>query len=132
MQAVREAAVMCITRAVMFGALAIVCVMVAFAFSPPASFRTGAVLTLVMSVILLLKAHYAMHQQPKHTEVWLYLDERARPCDAEGMRRFSAELRDVYGRFATITFAAACALFLVSLLMLAAGMDLPQNATGLP
>lgn len=128
MLAVREAAVMCVTRAVMFGALGIVCVMVAFAFSPPASFRTGAVLTLVMSVVLLIKAHYALHQQPKHTEVWLYLDERARPRDADAVRRFGSEMRHVYGQFAAITFAAACALFLMSLVMLAAGMEIPTLA----
>lgn len=123
METIRKVAVMCIARAVMFGTLAIVCVMVAFAFSPPAAFRTGAMLTLVMAVVLLLKAHYAFHQQPKHTEMWLYLDERTRPRDAEAARRFAGVLREVYGRFAAITFASACGLFLVSVLMIAAGME---------
>ena len=124
METVRKVAVMCVARAVMFGALAISCVMVAFAFSPPAAFRTGAVLTLVMAVVLLLKAHYALRQQPKHTEVWLYLDERVRPRDPEAARRFARVLREVYGRFAAGSFAAACGLFLVSVAMIAAGMEM--------
>lgn len=124
METIRKAAIMCVARAVMFGALAIVCVMFAFAFSPPAAFRTGAVLALVMAVVLLLKAHYALWQQPKHTEVWLYLDERIRPRDPEATRRFANVLRDVYGRFAAITFAAACGLFLISVVMIAAGMEI--------
>jgi len=124
METIRKVAVMCIARAVMFGTLAIVCVMVAFAFSPPAAFRTGAMLTLVMAVVLLLKAQYALHQKPRHTEIWLYLDERTRPGDEEAGRRFAEVLREVYGRFAAITFATACGLFLVSMLMMAAGMEI--------
>ena len=124
METVRKVAVMCTARAVMFGTLAISCVMFAFAFSPPAAFRTGAVLTLIMAVVLLIKAHYVLYQQPKHTEVWLYLDERARPRDAEAARRFARVLREVYGRFAAGSFAAACGLFLVSVAMIAAGMEI--------
>lgn len=129
MDSVRKVAVMCTARAVMFGTLAISCVMFAFAFSPPVAFRTGAVLTMGMAVILLLKAHYALYQQPKHTEVWLYLDEHSKPRDPEAARRFGTVLRDVYGRFAAGSFAAACGLFLVSLMMLAAGMEIPTFAT---
>ena len=128
METIRKVAIMCIARAVMFGTLAIVCVMVAFAFSPPAAFRTGAVLTLVMAVVLLLKAHYALYQQPRHTEIWLYLDERTRPRDAEAARRFAGVLREVYGRFAAVTFATACGLFLVSVAMIAAGMEIQGMA----
>lgn len=124
MEPIRQVAVMCVARAVSFGTLAIVCVMVSFAFSPPAAFRTGAVLSLVMAIILLLKAHYVAWQQPKHTEVWLYLDERTRPRDAEATRRFTSVLREVYGRFAAGTLMVACGLFAVSVLMLAAGMEM--------
>lgn len=123
METVRKIAIMCVGRAVMFGALAIACVMFAFAFNPPAAFRTGAVLTLVMAVVLLLKAHYALYQKPKRTEIWLHLDERSRPNDAEAMRRFAGVLREVYGRFAAGSFAAACVLFVISVIMMAAGME---------
>jgi len=124
METVRKIAVMCVARAVMFGTFAIACVMFAFAFNPPAAFRAGAVLMLIMTVVLLLKAYYAFYQKPKHTEVWLHLDESSRPRDAEAVRRFAAVLREVYGRFAAGSFAAACVLFLVSMLMIAVDMEI--------
>jgi len=130
-EVIRNVAVMCIARAVSFGALAIICVMVAFAFSPPASFRTGAFLTLIMAVVLLMKAQYALYQQPRHTEVWLYLDEHNRPRDAEASRRFASVMREVYGRFALVTFAAACGFFAISWLLLAAGMEIEVFQPGL-
>ena len=45
MEKVREVAVACIGRAVMFGTLAIGCVMVGFSFNPVSAFRSGAVAT---------------------------------------------------------------------------------------
>ena len=124
MEAVRKVAVICVARAVMFGTLAIVCIMFAFSFNPPAAFRAGAVLTLGMAAVLLLKAHHVLRQQPKHTEVWLYLNERFRPRDDEGTRLYTAVLREVYGRFALGTFTVACGLFVVSALMIAAGLEM--------
>lgn len=121
---VRKMAVMCVARAVMFGSLAIICVMFAFAFNPPAAFRTGAVLALLMAAVLIMKAHYARYQKPRNTEVWLYLDDRTRPRDADDARRFARMMREVYGRFALASFAAACCMFAVSTLLIAAGMEI--------
>lgn len=122
MEIVRKLAVMCVARAVGFGALAIGCIMFSFAFDPPTSFKSGAILTLLMSGILLLKAQYVLYQQPRHTEVWLYLDEQMRPRDKEAVARYANVLRDVYLRFSRGTLAAACAMFAVSLLLMAAGL----------
>lgn len=117
MEKVREIAVQCVGRAVMFGVLAIACVMIGFSFSPVSAFRSGAVLTLVMAAVLIWKAHAAARQNPKATEVWLYLDERSRPADAHARFVFATVMREVYGRFALVSLAAACAMFMISLLL---------------
>ncbi|MEO3998094.1 hypothetical protein [Mesorhizobium sp. CAU 1732] len=124
MEMVRKVAVMCVARAVMFGTLGIGCTMFAFAYDPPAAFRCGAILTLMMAGILILKAHYVLRQKPRNTEVWIYLDERTRPREPEAVKRYAAVLREVYGQAARIAFAVSCALFVISALMLAAGMEL--------
>lgn len=124
MERVQAIAWMCIGRAVMFGSLAIFCMMVSFSFNPPAALRIGAVLTLAMAAILLVKAHYALRQRPNHTEVWLHLDDSSRPTTDETRRDYARTLRDVYLRFAAGSFAVACAMFAVSVALVAAGMKI--------
>src|SRR5690606_33161383 len=75
MDRIREVAIACIGRAVMFGWLAIACVMIGFSFNPVSAFRSGAVTALIMAAVLMWKAATAGRRNPRHTEVWLYLDE---------------------------------------------------------
>src|SRR5688572_8023713 len=117
MEKVREVAVACIGRAVMFGTLAIGCVMVGFSFNPVSAFRSGAVLTLVMAAVLIWKAVAAHRQNPKNTEVWLYLDDHSRPVGDHARRMFATVMREVYGRFAQVSLYVACAMFAVSLVL---------------
>jgi hypothetical protein len=124
METIRQIAFVCVARAVGFGTLAIGCVMLSFAFSPPTAFRAGALLALIMAGVLILKAHHAVRQQPKHTEVWLYLEDGLRPRDAEAKRRFAGVLRDTYGRFAAGSLAAACCMFFISVVLVATGMEM--------
>jgi hypothetical protein len=119
---IRKVAVSCVARAVMFGVLGISCIMFSLAFDPPTAFRSGAILTLAMAGILLLKAQYVLRQKPRHTEAWIYLDERMRPRDDDASRRYVGVLRGVYADFARWTFFAACGLFAVSLLLHLAGL----------
>ncbi|PAQ02376.1 hypothetical protein LRP31_05025 [Mesorhizobium mediterraneum] len=56
MDEIRRVAVGCIGRAVMFGSLAIGCVMIGFSFNPVSAFRAGAFLTLTMVLALMWKA----------------------------------------------------------------------------
>lgn len=123
METIRQIAFVCVGRAVGFGTLAIACIMLSFAFSPPTAFRAGALLALIMAGILVLKAHYAGRQKPKHTEVWLYLEDGLRPRDAEARRRFAGVLRDTYGRFAAGSLAAACCMFFISIVLVAGSME---------
>jgi hypothetical protein len=111
----RDTAYMCIGRAVFFGSLAIFCTMVGCAFNPVIAFRAGAFLTLFMSATLLFKSHHAAVQNPKSTEVWLYLDKSNRPVDPASMRVFASVMRTVYGQFSWYSFIAATGFFALSL-----------------
>jgi hypothetical protein len=122
MEQIRQVAVACVGRAVLFGSLGIGCVMVGFSFSPVSAFRSGAVLTLVMAVVLLYKASRAASQNPKHTEVWLYLDEGTRPSESHARFVFGMIMREVYARFAQVTLCVAVGMFALSLILMALGL----------
>ncbi|RWB21245.1 MULTISPECIES: hypothetical protein [unclassified Mesorhizobium] len=123
MDEIRRVAVECIGRAVMFGSLAIGCVMVGFSFSPVSAFRSGAFLTLTMVLALMWKATTAASKNPKHTEVWLYLDEKSRPADAPARRVFGTIMSDVYRLYARIALGVAVGFFLVSLVLALFGLE---------
>jgi hypothetical protein len=123
MEKIREVAVFCVGRAVFFGSLAIGCVMVGFSFNPVSAFRSGAMLTLLMAGILVWKAAAAQSQNPKRTEVWLYLDEKTRPPDAHIHFMFATVLREVYARFARIALCFAFGFFAVSVALTAFGLE---------
>ena len=123
MEKIREITMQCVGRAVMFGTLAIFCVMLGLSFDPAAAFRAGAIMALAMSGILLFKAMNAARTNPKRTEVWLYLDERSRPSEADAKFVFAIVMRDVYARFARASLGAAVAMFAVSLGLTLAGVE---------
>ena len=123
MEEIRRIAIDCVGRAVMFGWLAIGCVMMGFSFSPVSSFRSGAVLALLMTLILLWHAMRASTRNPKHSEVWLYLDKDSRPPDGHAQLIFGTIMREVYARHAQITLSIAVAFFALSLLLQLAGLQ---------
>lgn len=123
MEKIREIAVFCVGRAVFFGAMAIGCVMISFAFSPVSAFRFGAMLTLGMAGILLWKAMAAPSQNPKRTELWLYLDEQARPPESQAKIVVANVMRDVYARFAQAVLGVAFGFFVISFLLMAFGLE---------
>jgi hypothetical protein len=126
MEKIREVAVFCIGRAVMFGSLAITCVMVGFSFNPVSAFRAGAMLTLLMAAILIWKAYAAVRQNPKSTEVWMYLDDKARPANEHSRFVFATIMRDVYGRFGQASLAVACLFFAISMIFVMFGFKAYQ------
>ena len=117
MEPVRHVAEICVGRAVLFGSLAIILLMVAFSFDPVLAFKCGAITTLLMSAILTFKALQAHAVPPRRTEAWIYLDERWRPSCERSNRMFSSVLREVYALFARTTLIAACGFFASSLLL---------------
>jgi hypothetical protein len=118
MDEVKRVAVECVGRAVLFGSLAIGCVMIGFSFNPVSAFRSGAFLTLIMALVLMWKATTASTKDPKRTETWLYLDDKSRPVDDAARRLFGMVLRDVYGVFARIALYVAVGFFVLSLVLM--------------
>jgi hypothetical protein len=123
MDEIRRVGTVCVGRAVFFGTLAIGCVMVGFSFNPVTSFRSGAVLTLIMATILLWKAYAATGQNPKTTEMWLYLDEGSRPAEAQAKMIVGTVMREIYGWFGQMALLAAVAFFVVSLALVGLGFE---------
>ena len=130
MEPVRNIAFFCIGRAFMFGWLAIGCVMFSFAFNPVLAFRAGAVLSLGMAAVLLVKAHSALTKNPKHTEVWIYLDDRNRPRNDHARLVFGRILRRTYGQFAQASLFMGVGMFVLSLAFTAMGWDATLPAVG--
>jgi len=131
MERTRQVAFFCVGRAVMFGWLAIACIMFSFSFSPVIAFKAGAVLALAMSAILLFKAFASARQNPRHTEVWLYLDDKTRPMNDQARAVFRNTMREVYGRYARGVFIMSCVFFATSVAFIGLGFEtsLPQIAT---
>jgi hypothetical protein len=123
MDEIRRVAFACVGRAVMFGTLAIGCVMIGFSFNPVSAFRSGAFLTLIMALVLMWKAMTAGTKNPRHTEVWLYLDEKSRPVDVPAQRVFGTVMRDIYGLYARIALGVAAGFFLLSFVLMLFGLE---------
>ena len=83
MEHMRRIAYETVLRACSFGSLAIFCVMIGLSFQPRAAFQAGGFLTLLMTAILVLKAHEARTKNYRKTEMWLYLAKEHRPPEAQ-------------------------------------------------
>jgi len=127
MEKVREQAMICVGRAVFFGYLAISMVMLGFMFDLALSFRSGAVLTVALAVILLWFAQTAHKRPPHKTETWLVLDQKYRPQNDHTVRLFGQIMKEVYGYFATAAIWIALALALSSILFTWSGFRFMFN-----
>ena len=123
MEEMRRQAFMSVARGCGFGMLAIVCVMVGMSFNPRAVFQGGGILTLMMTFILILKARYALTQNYKHTEMWLYLPKDFRPPEAYAQWAASTVLRDAYFTFAQYTALISIAMWVIALIIGLSGVE---------
>jgi hypothetical protein len=123
MEEMRKAAFVSVARGCGFGMLAIVCVMVGMSFDPRAVFKAGGIMTLMMTFILILKARYALTQNYKKTEMWLYLPKDFRPPEAYAQWAASTVLRDAYFTFAQYTALISIVLWIVALLIGLSGVQ---------
>ena len=122
MEEMRKVAFASVARACGFGMLAIVCVMVGMSFDPRAVFQAGGILTLLMVFILVLKARYALTQNYKKTEMWLYLPKDFRPPEAYAQWAASTVLRDAYFTYAMYTALISVVMWVLALLVAASGL----------
>ncbi|MCC6947324.1 MAG: hypothetical protein IT539_06085 [Bradyrhizobiaceae bacterium] len=122
MEEMRKAAFLSVGRACGFGMLAIFCVMVGMSFNPRVLFQSGGILTLLMTLILILKARQALTKDYKKTEMWLILPKDFRPPERYAQWVTATVMRDAYFTFAQYTALISIAMWVLALIMGLAGI----------
>jgi hypothetical protein len=117
MHRLEELAWVSVARGCGFAALAIFTFMVGLSGNMPMAFKAGGILTLITSLILLVKGLHAPQRFYKHTEVWLMLEPSDRPHAAIAQTLIGQALRRTYLTFALHTALLACGFFVASLIL---------------
>ena len=115
MEEMRRIAFETVSRACLFGSLAIFCIMVGISFEPRLAFQTGGTLTVLMAGILIYKAREALTKDYKKTEMWLYMPKDFKPPEAYAQWASSTVLRDTYLTFALWTSIIAIVMWILAL-----------------
>ena len=115
MELMRRVAFETVSRACLFGSLAIFCVMVGMSFDPRLAFQAGGTLTMVMALILIYKSREALTKDYRKTEMWLYIPKDFRPPEAYAQWASATVLRDTYLTFALWTSLIAIAMWVMAL-----------------
>lgn len=121
MERMQQIAYETVSRACLFGSLAIFCVMVSMSFEPRIAFQAGGTLTTLMAGILIYKAREALTKDYRKTEMWLYLPKDFRPPEAYAQWASATVLRDTYLTFALWTSAIAITMWIIALIFSLAG-----------
>jgi hypothetical protein len=121
LQRIEELAYFSVARGSAFAMLAIFVAMVGLIDEPALSLKTGAVLSLLACMTLLLKAAYAGQKHYRSTELWLLLKAEERPSERMAQAVVARVLREAYLRFA---FHFAAGSFALLIFMIVAGLVL--------
>lgn len=113
----RKAAFESVSRGCAFGFLAIACVMMGMVHDPKLIFQSGGILTLIMTLILVLKARGALTKDYRRTEMWLMLPKDFRPPEAYAQWAASTVLRDAYLTFAQYTALISILMWVIAFFM---------------
>lgn len=116
MQRVEKMAVVCVGRGCGFAALGIATYMFALCWDPVISFKSGGILTLVVTLVLIMKALEARSKPHKRTELWVMLEPDERPHDAIAQKIIGTALRYTYLTFALHTARIAAFMFVAALI----------------
>jgi hypothetical protein len=117
MEAIERAAYVSVGRACGFASLAIVCFMLGLSYQPHLSARIGAVMTLIMTGVLVFRAGTALARPYKRTETWLILDVAERPDPRAAQHLIGHALREAYLWYARCTAAVTVVLFAATLVL---------------
>jgi hypothetical protein len=117
MDEMRRIAFETVLRACGFASLAIFCVMIGLSFEPRVAFQAGGTLTMIMTGILVFKAHEALTKNYRRTEMWLYLPKELRPPEASAQQTTSAIMRETYLTFALWTSVVAIVMWALALVV---------------
>lgn len=122
MEEMRRIAYETVLRACGFAALAIFCVMIGLSFLPRSSFQAGGFLSILMTLVLVLKAHEARTKDYRRTEMWLYLPKENRPPQAVAQRTVSTLMREIYLSFARWTAVISIVMWTIALFFSVIGL----------
>jgi hypothetical protein len=115
MEEMRRIAFETVLRACGFGFLAIFCVMIGLSFLPRAAFQAGGFLSIVMTLVLILKANEARTKDHRRTEMWLYLSEKNRPSAADAQQTTGSVMRETYLLFARWAAIISIMMWIIAL-----------------
>ncbi len=115
MEEMRRIAYATVLRACAFASLAIFCVMIGLSVLPRSAFQVGGFLSIVMTLVLVLKAHEARTKNHRHTELWLYLPKEKRPPQAVAQKMISTIMRETYLIFARWTAIISIVMWTIAL-----------------
>lgn len=127
---IKAAAIQSIGRACLFGLLAIGTTMFALISWPILAFRSGAILSMLMLAVLVMRSELSSRQDYRRTETWLLMGQRHALPESHSARVIQGVLRDTYRRFAV--YAATIAVVCWTLMFLAAALqplDAPRTFT---
>jgi hypothetical protein len=116
MEEIRLLANLSVRRGCGFAGLAIATVMAGLMFDAGLAFKTGAILTAIVAVVLVIRGIAAPQRNFKETEVWYLLSPESRPPEDQGRRMINGALREVYLEHAEWAAGVAVVLWLVPLL----------------
>jgi hypothetical protein len=122
MEEMRRVAYETVLRACGFASLAIFCVMIGLSFLPRSAFQAGGFLSMVMTLVLLLKAREARTKDHRRTEMWLYLSKESRPPQASAQRTVSSLMRETYLLFAQWTALVSIVMWSIALFFFLLGV----------
>jgi hypothetical protein len=116
MEQMRRIAFETVSRACGFGALAIFCIMIGMSFQPRLAFQAGGFLTMLMTAVLVFKAHEARTKPYRKTELWLYLPKEHRPPASFAQWVTATLMRETYLVFARWTAMISIVMWVLALL----------------
>lgn len=115
LESIEEQAEICVARACGFAALAIFTFMLGLSWDLALACKTGGVLVLAVSLILIVKGLRAADRPVRKTELWMTLEPNLRPNAVVAQRVLGAILRTCYLRFALHAASVSVWLLGVSL-----------------
>jgi hypothetical protein len=115
MEEMRRIAYETVLRACGFASLAIFCIMIGLSFLPRVAFQSGGFLSILMTLVLVLKAHEARTKDHRRTEMWLYLPKESRPPQALAQKMISTVMRETYLQFARWTAIVSIVMWTIAL-----------------
>lgn len=117
LETIEKLAEFSVARACGFAMLAILVMVLGLSGEPDMALKTGATLSLLTSMILLLKAGLAEAKPYRSTELWLMLKPEERPHEAVAQRIIALALREAFLRFALYFANGAAAMLIVQLVI---------------